>query len=83
MKKRILVLLSIMALIVAMLAVSIVPSFAAPSSPCPGNNGGVIQSTSPFFDPAYDRNSNGLICKYDRLTKDGLVSRFKDDHPTI
>jgi hypothetical protein len=78
--RRIVVLLSVVAMMVGMLAMSVLPAFAAPGSPCSGN-GNIVQSTSPYFDPAYDSNNNGLICKYDRYDKSfNLIStRFKDD----
>jgi hypothetical protein len=86
MKKRILTLLTVAALLVGMLAISVASAFAAPSSPCPGNNGGVrIEGVHSDFDPAYDRNGNGLICRYDRYDKNGflLSTRYKDDREIV
>jgi hypothetical protein len=78
MKKRILLLLSVVALVLAMLAVSIVPAFGAPTNPCPGNNGSIVSDSQA---PEVDRNNNGFICRFDRFDKDfNLVStRYKDD----
>ena len=84
--KRIVVLFTVVALMVGMLAISVASAFAAPSSPCPGNNGGVrIEGVHSDFDPAYDRNGNGLICRYDHFDKNGflLSSRYKDDHDIV
>jgi hypothetical protein len=81
--KRIVVLFTVVALMVGMVAISVASAFAAPTSPCPGNNGGVRQEgVHSDFDPAYDRNDNGFICRYDRYDKNGFLisSRYKDDH---
>ncbi len=82
MKRRVM-LLTVVALMVTM-AMGATPAFAL-QSPCPGSNGGIlIEGVSPDYDPAYDRNDNGLICHYNRFDKDGFLvsTRYKDDHPT-
>ena len=78
--RRIVVLLSVVALMAVMLAMGVGAAFAVPL-PCPGNNGSQILSGSPSYDPAYDSNNNGIICKYDRYDHNGglVSSRFKDD----
>jgi hypothetical protein len=81
MKKRIPMLLMVGAMMVVMLAMSVAPAFAAPESPCPGNNGNIVTSlTSPYYDDAYDKNQNNFICEFDRYRDGNLVSvRLKDD----
>jgi hypothetical protein len=78
MKRRILVLLSVVALMVAMLAVGIAAAFAAPS-PCPGKMD-LIGPTNIDYDPAYDSNQDNLICRYRHYDKDNnFTVRLKDD----
>jgi hypothetical protein len=78
MKRRILLLMAVVALMVAMLAMAVASAFAAPSSPCPGKNGNIVSASQA---PDYDKNNNGLICRYDRYDQNfNLVStRYKDD----
>jgi hypothetical protein len=76
--KRIVVLLLVVALMVAMLAVGIVPALAAPDD-CPGKME-LIGSTNIDYNDAYDSNQNDLICRYRHFDKSGGFSvRLKDD----
>jgi len=76
--KRIVVLLTVIALMVAMLAVGIVPAFAAPRD-CPGQMQ-LIGTTNIDYNDAYDSNQNDLICRYRHFDKyGGFTLRLKDD----
>ena len=78
MKKRILVLLTVVALMAAMLAVGIVPVSAAPSA-CPGKMD-LISPTNIDYNDAYDSNQNNFICRYRHYDKDNnFTVRLKDD----
>jgi len=79
--RRIVILLTVVALMVGILSMSVAPVLAAPESPCPGagGSGNLVQTTTETSQ--YDRNSNGYVCKYDRYDREfNLVStRYKDD----
>ena len=78
MKKRIMVLLTVMALMAAMLALGIVPASAAPSA-CPGKMD-LISPTNIDYNDAYDSNQKNLICRYRHYDKyDNFTVRLKDD----
>ena len=78
MKKRILVLLTVVALLVVMLAMSVAPAFAH-VVPCTGKNPSLITVTP---GSEFDDDADGRICRYDRYDQSGalLSTRFKDDH---
>jgi hypothetical protein len=83
MKKRILVLLSVVALMMVMLATSVAPAFAAwdPETGCRGND----RLTREFESPGVDgtRTDDGWICEHDRVKRGGpfptLVRSFSDN----
>jgi hypothetical protein len=76
--RRILVVLAVVALLVTMLAVGIVPAFAAPRA-CPGQMD-IIGPTNADFNAAYDSNQNNLICRYRHYDKyNNFTLRLKDD----
>jgi len=81
--KRILMLLTVVALMMVMVAMSVAPAFAAPSSPCSGNGSGSLVSALGEIGQ-YDRNADGWVCKYDRYDHNGFYvsSRYKDDRLT-
>jgi hypothetical protein len=92
MKKRILVLLTVMALMVVMLAMSVTPAFAGwnPATGCrvdERGGGDLLLPVSSFPDPeaaAVDgkRTEDDQFCLHRRLTKDQVfVFRFYDNRP--
>jgi hypothetical protein len=78
MKKRILVLLSVVALMVAMLATSVAPAFAAwdPMTGCKGLDSLVPAFSSPGVDG--HRTDDGYICAH--LGSKKTLSYY-DNHP--
>ena len=76
--KRILVLLTVMALMVGTLAVGTVPAFGAPEA-CPGP-WEIIGPTNIDYNDAYDSNQNNLICRHRHYDKFGnFTVHLKDD----
>ena len=76
--RRILVLLTVVALMVAMLAVGIVPASAAADS-CSGP-WEIIGPTNIDYNDAYDSNQNNLICRHRHYDKYGnFTVHLKDD----
>jgi len=79
--RRIAMLMTVVALMMVMLAMSVAPAFTH-EQPCPGNGSVILQGRDSDFDPAIDSNGNEAICRYDRYDKDGSLvdTRYKDDH---
>jgi hypothetical protein len=74
MKKRILVLLSVVALMVVMLAMSVAPAFAAwtgAGGQCRGD--GVLINADADFLMKKDRNEDGFVCRELRPVRGGNV----------
>ena len=92
MKKRILVLLSVVALMVVMLAMSVAPAFAGwnPATGCreEQKTGGdfLVPESFPGASPGVDgtRTEDDQICMHRRLNKDDVfVFRFYDNLPPV
>jgi len=79
MRKRIVVLMTVVALMVGMVALSVATVFAANDSPCSGNGSGSIVQVAPGAQ--YDRDGDGFICRYNRYDKFGALvdTRYRDD----
>ena len=71
--RRILVLLTVGALMMGMLVVSAASAAFAHNESCPGPRWG---PTNAFFSPSTDRDNDMLICSHS--TQSGV--KFKDDH---
>jgi hypothetical protein len=78
MKKRILMLLSVVALMVVMVASAVPAAFAheVPLNECPGPAGPAL--TSVYDAASYDRNGNGIVCFNFGGPQNNLILR--DDH---
>ena len=85
MNKRILVLLSVVALMVVMLATSVAPAFAAWNAlGCKNEDDRIDFALDPSPPPIFvekDRNQNGFICQGERTRGGGTVIIIYDDHP--
>ena len=77
--RRILVLLTVVALMVVMLAMSVAPAFAAKDAfNCRLSD--KFTTTPQFNSQAPDRNGDGVWCVYDY---GGGDFRFADNHPAL
>jgi hypothetical protein len=76
MKKRILVLLTMMALMIVMLAMSVAPAFATwDASGC--RSGSLLVSVTDETQAAKDKNNNDFVCQVLRAQR----VNYYDDHP--
>ena len=73
--RRILLLVTVVALMVVMLVASAAPAAFAHAESCSGNYSGV--GSEAFLQTGKDRNGDGLVCIYSRNSGQ---TAFKDNH---
>ena len=81
MKKRILMMLSVVALMVVMLAMSVAPAFAAWTGAGGACKGDDFLFPTGTFPPLVkkDKNGDGLVCNDERRNGQGIYSFYYDN----